>query len=211
MVERINLPNRVLLIGGTSHTGKSTLARKLAEALELELRSTDKLARHPGRPWATPPAQVPSHVSEHYLSLTPRELLADVRRHYAENVWPQVAQMVAECTNNTAGPVLEGSAILPDPTTALPRRQIAPLWLTAEDELLAHRIRAGSRYGEKSGAERDMIERFIQRTLLFNELVVQQARRHGFPLLDVGRIADIEQLAASALKLLAQTPISQER
>ena len=42
---------RVILIGGSSHTGKSTAAREIAGRLGWSHLSTDSLARHPGRPW----------------------------------------------------------------------------------------------------------------------------------------------------------------
>jgi 2-phosphoglycerate kinase len=45
---------RVVLIGGTSNVGKSTVAQAVAERLGFEYLSTDELARHPGRPWRTP-------------------------------------------------------------------------------------------------------------------------------------------------------------
>src|SRR5690606_41363789 len=60
---------RVVLIGGTSHAGKSTAARAVADRLGFECRTTDRLARHPGRPWRTPVGEVPPHVAEHYRAL----------------------------------------------------------------------------------------------------------------------------------------------
>ena len=50
---------RILLIGGTSHVGKSTLAQLLALKLGWNYRSTDKLARHPGRPWQPKAEDIP--------------------------------------------------------------------------------------------------------------------------------------------------------
>ena len=40
---------RVVLIGGTSNVGKSTVADEVAAKLGFERLSTDSLARHPGR------------------------------------------------------------------------------------------------------------------------------------------------------------------
>src|SRR5690606_41921201 len=60
---------RVLLIGGTSHAGKSSAARAVGDRLGFECRTTDRLARHPGRPWRTPVWEVPPHVAEHYRAL----------------------------------------------------------------------------------------------------------------------------------------------
>ncbi|WP_316959625.1 hypothetical protein [Streptomyces sp. TRM68367] len=56
----------MVLIGGTSHTGTSTVARAVAGRLGFACRSTDGLVRHPGRPWRTPEHEVAPYVAEHY-------------------------------------------------------------------------------------------------------------------------------------------------
>ena len=62
---------RVLLIGGSSHVGKSTLGESLATKLGWSYHSTDKLARHPGRPWVgTNGKAIPEHVVQHYKTLS---------------------------------------------------------------------------------------------------------------------------------------------
>ena len=90
---------RVVLIGGTSHVGKSTLSESLAARLGWDRVSTDTLARHPGQPWKPAPEKVPDHVAEHYLSLSVDELLEDVLHHYGINVWPKVEAIVASHSN----------------------------------------------------------------------------------------------------------------
>ena len=40
-----------MLIGGTSHVGKSTLGKALASKLGWDCVATDSLGKHPGRPW----------------------------------------------------------------------------------------------------------------------------------------------------------------
>ncbi|MFE3854930.1 hypothetical protein ACFXPN_27835 [Streptomyces griseorubiginosus] len=73
---------RVVVIGGTSNTGKSTVAGAVAERLGFAHRSTDLLARHPGRPWRTPEREVPPHVAEHYATPAVDELIDSVLGHY---------------------------------------------------------------------------------------------------------------------------------
>lgn len=69
-----------ILVGGSSHVGKSTFARTLASTRGWELISTDDLGRHPGRPWPS----VRPQVAEYYASLT------DETIHYAvSRIMPQ--------------------------------------------------------------------------------------------------------------------------
>jgi predicted kinase len=78
---------RVVLIGGTSNAGKSTVARVVADRLGFGCRSTDRLAKHPGRPWPTPGQDTPAHVVRHHQSLTVHQLPTSVLDHYARP-WP---------------------------------------------------------------------------------------------------------------------------
>ena len=194
---------RVILIGGTSHVGKSTVSEALAAALGWEYQSTDSLARHPGRPWKPAPDTVPDHVAEHYLTLSVDELVDDVLRHYRVNVWPSVAGIVASYSNQTASPglVLEGSALWPELAARLDFGKVAAIWLTAGEEVLRQRIREGSGYGSKSSREREMIDKFLQRTVAYDLRMVEVARKHGLVLLDVEE-SDVTGLAERCLSAL---------
>ena len=170
--EAITNPNaKVLLIGGSSHVGKSTLAESLATLLGWTHVSTDRLARHPGRPWASPPRRVPDDVAEHYLKLSVDELIEDVLRHYEVNVWPKVEAIIASHVD--------------DPTDRRnsDRRLCTMARFRVQLRLHQGRQRFGSRqatncfdsgymatattYGEIPG-ERALIDKFLERTLVFN-------------------------------------------
>ena len=186
IVPDVDSSPRVVLIGGTSHVGKSTLAESLAARLGWTRISTDSLARHPGRPWKPKPEKVPDHVEEHYLSLSVDELLEDVLRHYRVIVWPKAEEIVTSHLSHTsgAGLVLEGSALWPEFVTDLNFDRVAALWLTASDDVLRQRIHAGSMYGSKSPRERAMVDKFLERTLAYDSLMIDIVSRHGFALVD---------------------------
>ena len=123
---------RVILIGGSSHAGKSTVSESLAAKLGWSYLSTDRLAAHPGRPWRRLPGEkVMDSVADHYLSLSVDELMEDVLRHYRANVWPKVEGIVATHSNeaSTSGLVLEGSALWPEFATSLDFDKVGALWL----------------------------------------------------------------------------------
>ena len=193
----------MILIGGTSHVGKSAVSESLAARLGWAHVSTDSLARHPGRPWKPAPETVPDHVAEHYLSLSVDELIEDVLRHYRVNVWPQVEEIVASHSNDTAttGIVLEGSALWPEFATSLDLDRTAAVWLTASGEVLSQRIHDGSLHSSKSPREREMIDKFLQRTLAYDALMVEAVRQHGFILVDVLQ-SDVTELTERCLSAL---------
>ena len=187
---------RVILIGGTSHAGKSTLGEALALRLGWVYQSTDKLARHPGRPWQTPPKTVPPHVAEHYLSLPVDELIADVVRHYTQTVWPLVEEMVSAHTNDPLRDclVIEGSALLPELAARLTHNKAAMVWLTASPEFLKQRIYGESDYENKTPLEQKMIHKFMERTVRFNERMAEAVSRLGLTLINVENFRDTKEL-----------------
>ncbi|MFC1746008.1 2-phosphoglycerate kinase [Candidatus Riflebacteria bacterium] len=195
---------RIILVGGSSHVGKSTLARALAKQFGWSCRSTDSLARHPGRPWQAKPETVPEHVAEHYLSLSVEELITDVHRHYKDNVWRLVEDIVASHSTalSTDGLILEGSAILPELAVTLISDNIATLWLTASNELFERRINSTSRYDTKSHREKKMIDKFLARTCLYNERMMDAVRRLGLVSINVENAANVDELTDTCLSIL---------
>jgi len=199
---------RVLLIGGSSHSGKSTLAQALAGRLGWDYRSTDKLARHPGRPWPTEAFIPPEHVGEYYLTLNVDELIVDVVRHYTDNVWPLVLDIVAAHANNPSADklVLEGSALLPDLVATLPFDNVGAIWLTASDHLFGRRIYASSQYNTKNSPEKAMIDGFLARTRRYDDDMMAAVRRLGLASLNIEQASNMEELMGMCLTALDMNP-----
>lgn len=193
---------RVVLIGGTSHAGKSTVAQVVADRAGFGYLSTDRLARHPGRPWRTPQWEVPAHVAEHYRSLTVDELISSVLDHY-ERLWPRIQELITErAAGHGAGPglVLEGSALWPDRVARLTAPHTAAVWLTAEDTVVRTRMYEGSRYGEATAEERELIDKFLARTVRYQSLMRDSLDRLGLDHIDTGADCSPEDVAGSVLR-----------
>lgn len=180
MINRRGLPGthparvggvRVVLIGGTSHTGKSTVARAVAERLGFDHRSTDGLARHPGRPWGN----VPAHVVGHYETLAVDELIRSVLDHY-ERLWPRIEELITErAKGDGPGLVLEGSALWPDRVAGLSVPHTEAVWLTADDAVLGARVRESAREEER----RHPVDKFLARSVRYQQLMVESVDAHG--------------------------------
>jgi 2-phosphoglycerate kinase len=188
--------HRIFLIGGSSHVGKSTIAQSLASHLEWNFRSTDKLARHPGRPWQAKPKEVPKHVADHYLSLSADELITDVLHHYRENVWSLIKNIVTfHATDASADKlVIEGSALLPELVMTLGFKNISAIWLTASNEFLRRRIYTASQYETKSPYERMLVDKFMERNLLYNGRIMDAVNQFGLAYVDVEAASNVDEL-----------------
>lgn len=194
---------RVVLIGGTSNTGKTTVAEAVAERLGFEHRSTDGLARHPGRPWRTPEHEVPPHVAEHYGTLTTDELLASVLDHY-ERLWPRVEELITDRAGAGApGLVLEGSALWPTWVARLTVPRTAAVWLTADDTVVRDRVRSAGRYEEATDAERHLMDRFLARTVRYQAPMLDAVAALGLCRIDTGGGRTVEELADAVMSALA--------
>lgn len=173
-------PLRGILIGGTSHVGKSTLAERLAVRLRWEAMSTDKLGRHPGRPWVA----IPAPVAEFYERLTPETIHWFLKVHH-ENMWRQIRPMIDVERGAGRRFVLEGAALRPEYIAPLLSDEMAGVLLHADDEFLLARMRAEAGYGGREPAERLIIDAFIDRSLRENTALAAAARELGVRMVDV--------------------------
>lgn len=197
---------KIILIGGSSHAGKSTVARALADRLGADQLgwdciSTDSLARHPGRPWKTPPERVPPHVADHYGSLSTEELLADVLRHY-ESLWPRIRELIQQRASDETpgGLVLEGSAIWPGYAKTLDMDGVHAIWLTASHETFRARILAESGFEKKDASAQLLITKFLERTLLFDTQLMEMIKKARLPVLNVDDDRSVDALCARVLE-----------
>ena len=163
---------KVLLIGGASHLGKSSVAQHLSHQLSAKLVSTDKLGRHPGRPWQKRPFVVPAHVAEHFLTLSPDQLIESVLAH-RRSMWPTIEEVIRSHVESRSREklVLEGAALLPEIVMTLKVRDVEAVWLIGSDRIQQARIYQDSDYANAEPQAKIMIDKFLQRERLFNKII----------------------------------------
>jgi 2-phosphoglycerate kinase len=178
---------RAILIGGTSHSGKSTVAREIARRHEYSYVTADKLARHPGRPWRAPGWEVPPHVVKYYESLSLDDLISSVLAHY-ERLWPRIEELVAEHANGDGtGIVLEGSALWPTRVATLRTPATRFVWLSSASDVLRTRMYINSGHESLDEAEQRLVDRFLARALRYQQLMLSELDRLGLRPIDVAQ------------------------
>ena len=81
--------------------------------------------------------------------------------------------------------MLEGSGVWPDRVAELGNPRIAALWLTASSETLRQRIYSESFYGVHGDREKVLVDKFVARTALYDQLMLKSARQRGLTIIDV--------------------------
>lgn len=185
-----------ILIAGTSHVGKTTLAAALGEALGWPVLATDQIARHPGRPWP----ETRPHVAEYFARLTPETIYQFLLDHH-QNMWPGLEAMIAG--HRAAGRpfVFEGSALRPEYLAALAPAGIETLCLHAAPDFLTERIRTESAYASRTPDHRALIDAFLRRSLTDNARLRATAETAGMRVIDA---ADPTALAAFRAEIAAR-------
>lgn len=171
---------RGLLIGGSSHCGKSTLAHRLGTALGWRVRSTDGLGRHPGRPWTG----VPDAVEEFYYALSDDTIYWFLRVHHT-NFWPLLERIIEEEAAADGGFIMEGSALRPEVVATLNDTGLLAVCLYAKAEFLEERMKRESGYHDRDARQKRFIDKFIARSLRDNRELREAAQAHGIRLIDV--------------------------
>ena len=178
------MTGNVILISGTSHTGKSTFAAAIGAALDWPVVSTDGLARHPGRPWPKPRP----HVAEVYSTLSTPSLVTLLQHHHS-NLRPLLVQRIAE------GPViLEGNAVRPEfwpqPKPTLQAR----ICLQASPDVLWDRMIKNA--GESAVENVSYIKAFWKRSVADQRDLVKTATAHSWSLAALGDAGALDELVS---------------
>ncbi|MGH1352285.1 MAG: hypothetical protein ACRBBN_15965 [Methyloligellaceae bacterium] len=171
----------ILLISGSSHAGKSTFAQSIADKVGWERLSSDRLGRHPGRPWPTPKA----HVFEFYSKLSDESIYQFLLNHY-ENMRPGIHRLISERIANSKPLVLEGSALRPEYINEDFKSDVAFVCLISDAELVKERIYNESNYKHLCDEHRAVVDTFMKRTLRDNEELRKSAEHYGVRCIGAG-------------------------
>lgn len=185
------LPLSTILIAGTSHVGKSTLAGLLSERLGCEAISTDSLARHPGRPWPG----IPTPVEEYYTQLSADTIHWFLKVHH-QNIWPLIRSLIDNSCNTGNSAIFEGAALRPELISPLLGSAITGVFLHAGNDFLLERMRSHARYDDATASQRLIMDAFIERSLRENTEMLASAQQHNVQVVDVTKPQALETLVA---------------
>lgn len=189
-------------IGGGSGSGKSTVARRIADRCGMQVYSTDEaMSGHAGR---SRPADVPlltafvgMDTDERWVRRSPEEMLATFHWFAGEGF----DLIVTDLLRLAPGPVVvEGFRLLPDLVQPLLAEREHAVWLLPAPEFrrAVFEARGGRAWGflARTGDPDRALRNLLERDRLFTERLAAQTRRLGLPAVEVNSALGEEGLVA---------------
>ena len=194
---------RVILIGGSPTSGKSTVARSMADQLGFSVIATDDIgaaARGVTGPAVAPDlfAMQADDYREYYISHSVEELLEHAQRSHRA-LWPAIKSVIHEHATWASPSIVEGWALLPDLVRALDFGRIAAVWIEVPDSVLEARVRANTAFSAEASNKELMIRCFTQRSVEFGLWLRSETSALQLPLI---RLSGVETPGEASRALL---------
>ena len=126
-------------------------------------------------------------------------MMASVLMHY-EKLWPTIRDIIRLCIRENTNLIIEGSALLPKLIDHTFSNQVNFIWLTDVPENLRARIYGLSQYEEKLLEEKKMIDKFVDRTIAFDDFLTKDVKDMGLTLTSSNEIKHLESSSLPKIK-----------
>ena len=174
---------KVILIGGCSGAGKTTLGRALAAHLDCVSLTIDDLLGAV-RAITTPESHPGLHVmnkpnyTEYFTNSPVEKLITDAMLQH-EAVWPAVERTIRNHATWGTPIVIDGWHLRPEFTQSLNLETVSAHWIVIEPTILEARERQNVEFVSMSDNPQQMLKRFLARSLWHNDLIETQAKSSG--------------------------------
>jgi 2-phosphoglycerate kinase len=195
----------ILLIGGATGTGKSTVATEVAHRLGINRVSSTDVVRQTLRAFFAPEYMPSIHRSS--FDADPGESLVDAFLEQSTNVLVAVEASVQRAVTEGWSLVLEGVHLVPG-MIPLPDGDATVvecvLWIRDEEEHASHFwIRDATSDGMRP------VEKYLERLVdirRIQEVIVERAREHGVPVIEN---TDVHKTVIAVMELVLGTAAEQ--
>jgi hypothetical protein len=175
----------VVLVGGAPLSGKTAVARLLAQRCGLPVISTDDLGEA-ARAVTSPASHVDLHrcnlvdYRDYYASNPPARLLDDaLLAHHA--LWPALEAVIRRHLEWAGPAVIEGWALLPRLVLAIASPRLRAVWIEVPEPAMRARLQAEPDFARGAADPSLVIERFVSRSARLNDWLRDQASECRLP------------------------------
>ncbi len=181
--------NKIILIGGAPMVGKTTVGLKIAMELGFGYLCSEDVAD--GIIAVTnKKTHEKLHVLEqvdhrqYFMSHSTARMVSDARTRN-KACWPAVERVIMNHSNYLGSIVIEGWEILPHQVAKLKVEGVSALWLTAGKDIFEERVAQQEDYFADTTGMDMFMERFIARSVDYNDLIRHDVQELGLPMVEV--------------------------
>ena len=188
----------VLLIGGSSATGKSYLARQLSLHYQIPLTEVDdiRIALQQIADKATHPDLFYFLDNPHAVQAVETSQLVHRLSNVAREVWPALNELISKHIACNEPIIFEGDGILPELIASRDLRQVKNIFLIdSEENLYAADVRRHR--GDYSGDGADSQARF---SFQFGVELARQANHNHFPVMNASPLETLYSRVVTVLE-----------
>jgi len=193
---------KVILIGGSPMSGKTTLAIKLAAKYEYGCISTDDIGEIIGTVSEVNPMK-DFNYREYYISKSIEDLINDISL-YHRKLWPSIKHLIEIHSAWSTPIIIEGWALYPKLVESIENDSLRTIWLVSDEDVLEQRLRNHKDFYRGSSDEKKMITNYLHRSLWHNETISKQANELNHDFIRVTKDLPEDRLVEKAIEVLTK-------
>ncbi|MBP2658990.1 MAG: uncharacterized protein H6Q69_2022 [Firmicutes bacterium] len=191
---------KVVLVGGSPMSGKTSLATKLSARYEYNCISTDDIGEI---------AQTMSDINpmknmdyhEYYIRKSVKDLCIDAWA-YHQKIWPAIRRLVQIHSEWGTPIIIEGWALYPNLVSEFKNQNIKSVWLICDQGVLEDRLIKNREFWQGASNEDVMKARYLQRSIWHNEKLCSHACKIANNYIKVTRNLSEDELLEKAISIL---------
>ena len=191
---------KVILIGGSPLSGKTTLSTILATSYGYSHISTDDIGEILQTALDIDPMNGLDY-KEYYIKKSPEELETEAYE-YHKKIFPAIERLIGihSCWSNPL--IMEGWALYPEMLKQIKGENVKKIWLVCEPEVLQKRLVRNKPFYSDSTDKDAMISKYLGRSIWHNDKIWNECKATKDPYIYVTDGMDIKELLKKSLFLL---------
>lgn len=187
--------HKIILIGGAPTSGKTYLAKKLSQELNIPWISTDTIreqmrgiVRKEDYPALFKHAGATGDMAEEFLTQNTAKEIVDHQNTESEDVWKGVKALI-EGDYVWGSMIIEGVAILPHLVSEIIKMEpvLKPIFLVDEDEERIHDTVFTRGLWDDADKYPDSVkEKEVEWVKEFNHYLIEECEKYNFPIVRIG-------------------------